>query len=601
MFSHYVRSRLFIRAEGFPNADRKNQNISFLRRVMLILLRRHTMRKDVTQGCIPPPPPVCRRLTGLFCACLGIFFAFTTCKAPMGLGDSIDWEAPVLTIDPGSNPRYVRLGTTLEGTVTDNVGVSSVIMRDAVSGKELFQAEVTGNRWKINLNFSEEQNGEKIVAEIVSYDRARNSNDQSMVSITLIIDIRPPITEDMSINRTPMKTARLETYSKLMELETTDPRGEKSANVDNYQNGWFHLKGKVSEEETRIEVVSLNIYDAREPDTLLLSLERLPDSSAFSPLWLIKEEDIINAGEAVFQNYRTNYYDNNERYYYRVAITAIDRSGNENEVRTEDEGFFCMWVKGDEPKGVFDPVMGTVVARGTPLPVEFFDDDQLGWAYSALFTKAQWDGVKPVADNDVFVPGGSGEQKLTWLKENLIAGKTIYNWRLDKYNGNNGKTEPLKELIGDAERDNQLVYIPTGNQELDYGEFVLITLASDRKVDPHTGNGPEVTNKNTWKGRSWNIQIIDDSAPIIVFDTVITTDSDYDVDKHTGGEKLEFIPAARTGDSPEENTFPKLTDGRYFEINGYTLRENSSMANTVQKFRMAWIPFEISGVLTLHL
>ena len=52
------------------------------------------------------------------------------------------------------------------------------------------------------------------------------------------------------------------------------------------------------------------------------------------------------------------------------------------------------------------------------------------------------------------------------------------------------------------------------------------------------------------------------------------------------------------GGSPEENTFPSLTDGRYFTIKGYTLRAINSSVNTdvkrVTRFRMAWIPYYIN-------
>jgi hypothetical protein len=527
-------------------------------------------------------------------------FTFSTCDTPMGLGEPIDWEAPVLTIDPVANPLYVRTGTKLSGTVSDNTGVGSVIMRDSVSGDTLYTAKVTGNRWEINLSFDESRNGEKIAAEIVAYDRARNSADSSMATVTLIIDIRPPIIDDVLITRTPTKTAFLETYAALKALEESDPKGEISENVDKYQNGWFYINGKVSEEETGIEIVSLNIYDAENPDTLFLSLES-EDSSLYSPRWLVKEEDIIEAGEEVFPGYKTE-YENNQRKYFRVAIIAIDKSKNENEISlpetfiTEDTGFFCMWKQNDEPKGIFDPSIGTVVTRGTPLPVEFFDDDQFDKAYSALFTLDQWEGEKPVADG-VSIIGSSDTEKFERLKEQLLDGETIYNWRFDKYQGDSqGRetSEPLVELIGGASVSDKLIYVPTGSSELDYGDFVLVSFAGDKKLEPHIA-GSESTTPNVWSGKVWNIQVIDDNAPLIVFDTVVTTEPGYDAGEHSGSIVKEPISEARTGDSPEENTFPKLTGGQYFELNGYTLRENSSGLNTVKSLRMAWIPYGMPG------
>jgi hypothetical protein len=533
---------------------------------------------------------------------------FTTCDLPMGLGDPIDWEPPVLTMDKGySNPLYVRLGTKLSGTVTDNIGVDRVILRNANTGAEMFKANLLPNdRWEIALDFSPEQNGEKIAVEIVAFDRVGNSGDTSIAAITLIIDIRPPIIQDMWISRTNVKTAYLETYHDLFDLERTDPYGQYgtlSENVNKYQNGFFYINGKVSEEETRIEVLGLNIYDADDPNTPLLltpgeSRFSLPKSegSDYAPIWLVKEEAILNAGNLLWPGYKTNYYENGSRYYYRVAIYAVDRSGNEGEsIIIEDEGFFCMWEKGDEPKGIIDRLVGRVVTKGATIPIEFFDDDTLDWAYTGLLTQDQWDGIEDIAPGTK-IPQTDNDGKLLWLKERLRGEKNagiVYDWKYDK---KNGTQQEIVDQIAGKTFDERIIYLQTGNDESDTGLYVLFTLTQDKKLDPHPAvyTGSIETLKPRWKGRLWEVDVIDENAPLIVFDTVDTTDN-YDPTIHSG---FDTIPGASTGDSPEENTFPKLTDGRYFEINGYTLRayrEDQEIPNSVVKFRMAWIPFGIEG------
>ena len=550
----------------------------------------------------------------LFIALAALSIYFTTCDMPMGLGDPIDWDPPVLTMDPGyPNPLYVRLGTMLAGTVTDNIGVDRVILRNANTGEQMFKANLLpNNRWEIALDFSAEQNGEKIAVEIVAFDRVGNSGDSSIAAITLIIDIRPPIIKDIKISRTAVRDAYLETYHELFDLERTDPYGPYgtlSANVNKYQNGFFYIKGEVSEQETRIEVLGLNIYDAnRDPNTPLFltpgeSRFSLPKSegSDYAPIWLVKEEDILNAGDVLWPNYKTNYYENGSRYYYRVAIYAIDRSGNEGEsLIIEDEGFFCMWEKGDEPKGIIDRLIGSVVTKGATIPVEFFDDDTLDWAYVGLLTEDQWDGIEDIAPGTK-IPQTDNDGKLLWLKERLLAGGIVYDWKYDK---KNGTQQEIVDQIAGKTFDERIIYIQTGNDESDTGVYILFTLTADRKLDPHTGNGPMDTNRSRWKGRLWLVDVIDENAPLIVFDTVNTTDSDYNPAEHSGSEINEPNLNARTGNSPEENTFPKLSEGddgnggRYFEINGYTLRayrEDQAVHNSVVKFRMAWIPFGIGG------
>jgi hypothetical protein len=544
-------------------------------------------------------------------AALSLVFSLNTCDMPMGLGDPIDWEPPVLTLDPGyPNPLYVRLGTMLAGTVTDNIGVERVILRNANTGVEMFKANMLpNNRWEIALDFTAEQNGEKIAVEVVAFDRVGNSGDVSIAAITLIIDIRPPIIKDIKISRTAVRDAYLETYHELFDLERTDPYGlygTLSANANKYQNGFFNIKGEVSEQETRIEVLGLSIYDAnRDPNTPLLltpgeSRFSLPKSggSDYAPVWLIKEEDILNAGDLLWSNYKTNYYENGSRYYYRVAIYAIDRSGNEGEsLIIEDEGFFCIWEKGDEPKGIIDRLVGTVVTKGATIPIEFFDDDTLDWAYVGLLTQDQWEGIKEIAPGTK-IPDGSNDEKLQWLKEKLLAGDTIYDWKFDKKPL--ADQQKVADQIAGKTFDERIIYIQTGNDDNDTGAYVLFTLTADKKLDPHTGIGPSDTNKPRWKGRAWYVDVIDENAPLIVFDTVNTNEVGYDPDDHTGSPNKEPIVAAQTGDSPEENTFPKLTEGtdgnggQYFEINGYTLRayrEDQEIQSSVVKFRMAWIPF----------
>jgi hypothetical protein len=568
------------------------------------------------------------------------------------MGDAIDWEPPVLTLEPAPpTPYYVRQGAVLSGTVTDNISVDRVILRDATTGEELFRATITGGRWEIVMDFIEDDNNRKIMAQVIAYDRAGNTGEQSMVAVTLIVDIGPPIIDDMWIQRTDIRAADLETYNVLKALETQDPSGERSGNANRYQNGWFYIDGTVAETETRIDIVSLNIYDERDPDTALLELGKLDTSNNYKPRWLVSEEALLAAGEEQWPGYTASYR-NGERYYYRVTVTAYDRSENESEyhenfyledLRVEEQGFFCMWQNADRPKGPLDPSVrvsaaGTktnpvVVQKGSTLPVEFFDDDRLLWAYTGLLTIEQWNGLdelvvanrKQIAPG-VTIPAGTDAEKLQWLRDRLRnntgTAAEVYNWRYDRYSTETQTNNKIIDEVDGKAIDEKLVYVQTGSQEKDNGEYVLFSLVADKKLPPHPESGDAnykdiVTNK-TWENPSlWYVNVIDENEPLIVFDVVNTlTDPTYDINmpnppnnstspgdsyvvaKHPGGRVLEPKGLAyRTGDSPEDNTFPKLTGGQLFEINGYTLRLDNTNAteNSVSKFRMAWIPFNVPG------
>ena len=558
--------------------------------------------------------------------------ALTTCNTPFGLGDSIDFEPPVLTIDPPPpNPLYVRQGTVLEGTVTDNVNVDRVIMRNAVSGEIMRSAKsgnemraalsggATSKQWKLELDFTEEQNGEKIAVEIIAYDRGGNTGDRSFVALTLIIDIRPPVVEDIWIQRTNIRRADLESYQSLKELETTDSRGERSVNMDRYQNGAFHVSAVAAESETRIDIISLNIYDAiRDPNTPLLVLEREQDSNStdFKPRWLVEEDKLIAAGQARWSDYANRYYNNGERYYYRVAVIALDRSKNESQsLIREDQGLFAMWERADIPKGIIDPLVGgvsgtIVITKGATLPVEFFDDDQLLFAYTGLLTREQWDGSRPLNGAGLVMMGGNlsgttNAERLQWLKQQLTGDVEINDWRMDRYHNdinsdNSNVPKPPIDNLAKSPINQTTPFVQTGNNDKDNGSYVLFAITADTKLAPHDTTKAAATFRTRERLELYDVEIIDENEPLIVFDTVNTGLGGYDPGVHPGSDIKENFKAAQTGNSPEENTFPRLTDGRYFEINGYTLRANKAsvdvdVRNTVQKFRLAWIPFRLAN------
>jgi hypothetical protein len=575
--------------------------------------------------------------------------SFSACESTLGFGDPIDWEPPVLKLDSNRNPRYVGDNTQLMGTVTDNIAVGRVELRYAIPDPvtreqiKLGEAVLSGDNprsksWSIELKretFEEwaellgydKIDGAKIPVEIVAYDTSQRSGDTSIRAISLIIDLSPPVVENTWITRTlstPMRIFYLESLEELEKLAETDPRGEVNGNVDKYQNGWFYIDAQLTEEETKIEELRLQIYDTRYAQPLFLEGEYVDEDGTVqyrgierdkksnndfstpvtAPRWLIKEEALIAAGEAnLFPSYKTN-YDNGQRYYYEVVISALDMSENEGRWKNADEGFFIMWEKGDVPKGFLDLVVGgaddddseigkVTRTKGDLLPVEFFDDDSLSWAYTDLLTLDQWRGYKEGGNytsgpavylNDATpqlrMPDGTDEAKLTWLKEQLRAGKTILNWKNDKgyYNPTETK-QPVTELLGGKTPDEKTAFIQTGTRAGDYGDYVLFTLVGDKKLSPHDPaySGPLNTLKDRWAGSKWDVLLVDDNKPMIVFDTVNVFDNNHNL--------------IRRG-SPEENTFPLLDEGRYFTIHGYTLRQcNEGETNSVSTLHMAWIPY----------
>jgi len=564
-------------------------------------------------------------------AALLLVVSLSTCDSSFGFGEAIDLEPPVLELwKPDRDPSYVRENAELTGSVTDNIAVARVELRygKGEPRKVLSTATITGDKptsktWSITPDFYnwaellgfDSIDGEKIPIEIVAFDKAGNTGATSIRALSLIIDLSEPSVEDVWITRSSMRMSYLEPlgYSvnpeegTLRRLEITDPNGEVSANADRYQNGWFWIDARLAENETKIDNVKLQIFDTRFPDTPLLEddgeetveslfegRKRDEGTTVTAPRWTIKEENLIARGAALFNeahgiDYAADYYINGKRYYYQVVIVAHDKSENKSAWKLEDQDFFVMWERSDVPKGFLDPMIGTQITKGDMLPVEFFDDDSLIKAYTDLFTIDQWRGytegsnyANPAtavyldAGNTLRMPDGSNDDKLAWLLGKLQAETAVPNWKNDRA-GHETENNTITELLDGTSPNEKTAFIQTGTKDEDYGEFVLFTLTQDKKLDPHDKAGPNDTNRDRWAGRVWNITIVDDNQPMIIFDT-------------------EDDPVTGEYGSPEENTFPRLPDGRHFTIKGYTLRQgDSTSSNKVETLRMAWIPFGASA------
>jgi len=525
----------------------------------------------------------------------------TTCQNAVGFGNSIDFEPPILTLDPGPNPRYVSQRTVLTGTATDNIAVEKVICRDATNPGIIYgTASLRGDRWSMTMNFTEADNGRKIPVEIVAFDKMGNSGERSIQTISLIVDLHPPIFDELLIWRNAAgRTEPLENLNDLKALETSDPYGERSENVDRYQNGTFWFRAQVTENETTVKTIVLNVYDAdhdAEGQEIYSEVRDL-DSSAYSPQWTIKETDLVNAGEAKGWNYRQRATPgNNGRIYLRVSVVAMDMADNTKTWR-EDYGYFCLYQNADNPKAVVGGGKVQFVEVGTPLHVEIFDDDNVQTAYVALMKREDFNNI---------LPGASDQATVEKLKDKLVAGDTVLDYKGDQI---------TNCVAPGTTPESFMVDISAGRFDSDFGEYVLIGIVQDVKSPPHDSTDDSTGWKPVWGCYPNSITVTDNSAPLIVIDTVDTTITSgpdkYDPLTHPGSDTDK--PLASTGNSPEENTFPKLLappsngvipippfkviePGRYFTINGYTLRAKNVTGSTppvkVTTFRMAWIPYD---------
>ena len=533
---------------------------------------------------------------------------FSSCSGgTIGFGQAIDFEPPVLTLDPGPSPRYINTETILSGTVIDNVAMGKVSVRDAVNPSTVFSTITSfpENRWETQLSFTEDYNGKQLVAEIIAWDKAGNSGEKSVAYVTLVVDISPPLFDKPEIKRSFTRTAGLQTYNDLIKLEDElDPRAEKYQYVDYYQNGAFWLTAGIRELETYAGSIVLVLYDLEhdEEDEELYSAN-FENSNPFAPEWTIKEELLAERGDARGWSYSKRLEDG-ERIYLRASIIAKDLASNTGTYNTgrdkrDDYGYFCLYRSADLPRALRAGGVGELLPPGTTIPIDVFDDDDLDIAYIDLLTLTQYSAYA----------GATDREKLETIKDKLEAYRLgsstepVYNWKNQgtAFHNETGSSAVISNVVPDSGINPYIqVLVETGKDAIDCTEYRMIGIVRDKKSEPHNSEDSKTRWESVWNYYVYKFTLVDDSAGLIVIDITDTSSAEYQSCTH-GDENCrhngyDVISGASSGNSPEESTFPSLTDGKYFVINGYTLDESTTdVPGRIDTIKIAWIPFNITG------
>jgi len=541
-------------------------------------------------------------LFGLFLSIFVISLVFSSCDMGIGMGKEVDLEPPTLMIDPGPNPRFINASTVISGSCFDNVAVTRITAVGLVDGearefgKNLVINNST-NRWNMELDVTEELNGQRILLTITAFDAVGNSGEDSIQNLTIIVDVRDPVFSNLMLWRSDTRFTRLEPLSDLVDIGTEfidgirNPNycdGSRFSNVERYQNGAFQIKAQLMDRETPIdrESVTLYIYDAyHDNEGEYLIEKKTTGGTIFTPEWFVTEQELIDAAAGRGWDYET-VLAGGGRLYFRVTATAKDRADN---IARDDFGYFCVFRTADIPKAA--PLANPrFLDLRSQIPVFIFDDDLIGEAYVGLLTESQFVS---------YGPGLNDEERMDILLQKFKAGETVYNWIRERhYNessgnyGTSGYTDDdaiFKNLAG-SNSEQLHVNVLTGTTEKDYGDYVLVMFVVDKKSAPHNTSTSagiiETRAQPIWVAKHYQVTIVDKNNPLIVIDT-------------TPGSP-DPIPGASTGNSPEENTFPILYainggQKRYFDINGYTLDEDTNGRGRVDLFRMAWIPYKEPG------
>ena len=551
----------------------------------------------------------------LFMALCILPITLGTCNNSLGFGPPVDLEPPELWLDPTPSPLFANASRIISGTARDNVGVVRVVAREQISGRILGSLSFPGLRevrWSMQLDFDGFEDGTRIVVDFTAFDHAGNSGEGDTQSLAIIIDKSPPTFGSVTIWRSDTRFAELHPLEYLRRLHRElDPFLNNPQFVDYYQNGVFRIHAEVMDRETSIlpESTRLVIFaldaDGNDLGEVFYRVPPPESHSPFSPFWIVSENDLIDgarrlADELALQGrdihnlrrYEEILAGNGQqspeygRLFFRVRVIAYDFARN-REVGDEF-GYFLLSRLADAPRIVTGADI-RVLGLNAAIPMDIFDDDSLDWVYVDLMTRDQFRNIGPAL---------TAQERLEVIRQRLENGIPVPTWKADPAYvntvGGDASSVFTNRRTGTTYPGSLNFNVFVGTDASHHGDFVLVAIVKDKKLPPHAEYIPGSTDPFVQLSRpSWTVwhrevTVADRNAPLIVIDT---TDGD-------GSSHL--APHLQTGHSPEENTFPKLDVRRnaqgeithaFFELNGFTLDDDSNSRGRVDEFKIAWIPF----------
>ncbi len=481
-----------------------------------------------------------RSSLALSAICLILAVVFGSCEQSVGFGNTIDFEAPTLTVTsiilPDGTKRIIEGDSSiligqgikvgpeciLTGEAWDNVLVTGIQVEETGPNAEIINgrtrvwnnAEISPKgpdgkqTWRIALDGI--QKGERNIT-ISAFDKHQIQGLSMTRNLTLLVDTDPPFVESVRIERSPGAYVDLLSKSR---LETLDPN--KLEYVDYFQNT---IRASIVH-DFELSGVSLNFLNEQGEAVFSEGLER--DSGGLTtPMWLITEEMLTGANP----DYSSG------RHYLQAVITAKAEAGHsgQNDVYDEDgDGLvsnelysLCWYPEADNARIQMDEETEKILKekgaisteRNSNIPITIFDDDTLHAVYTAIVSKADW---------DLFMQGETDDQKLQSL-----------------YDATEREKFPQISPVNVGSVRNTTIPVTSASER---GEYRLVVLVQDTHAS------------GRWTHRLFTVQVMEDGIPVI------------------------------SVTSPAENTSPVLTDGTF------TLEGSVLNLDEVEFLRIAWVP-----------
>ena len=418
---------------------------------------------------------------------------FTSCE--IGMGNSLDLEAPVITITSPEKLSYQKLDFTMTGTCYDNIEVTSVVIANAEPEtsplyKVYAYATIDGENWTADLHIPKEEEGD-ITFKCTATDKSGNSSSRSFKQIELFIDETSPEGLAWYIDKGNHKQIAL------MDLEDIKALNfNNSVNKDIPQNDDFTVYAKMYDAMS-IEHIKLFLSD--EDGNVISSLTKEvteltyanTSQSIYNPSFSFKKSD--------FSDYSTG------KHYFKLSYWSKDKSGNES---VRDLLWMLWYPESDLPgieigtdNDVYDNNSLRITVNNS-ISTNFFDDDAL--------KEVKWAIRKPSNVNytaeQLIKNSSTRDAAFSSVKQDYeLVGSKIFD-----ISGSSGYTTDYLVPGND-------VQAPSIPMEL---KFIVCALDS----------------KNNWNAKIIDLIVDDNAKPLLFIDTPI----ENTIPKIKDGEKSIF-------------------------------------------------------------
>lgn len=369
---------------------------------------------------------------------IALFILIAGCSQPnffVGGGQSLDLEAPKLTLLTPANFSFVPANFSVEGIVTDNVGVEEVVV--IISGKDgekvkTCNAAISGDKFKADI--TDFPSGEYSVV-VNAYDEARNTSTTSSKSISITVDAG---SSSLTL-RKPLL------FSSLSEDVLNSKKFHVYADLDYFKNEKFEFSGTVEEDygvgalTLQLEFVGSNeegaLFDASESNPIVWNYRVFRKNGEY--YYNNGSEDV--SAQDLFSGSLNNFsfkidsskilidgspLDYNLKHYFKVRIIAEKKT-----VPVENfdfyPGYLCIYPKSDEPWVVPSFVEGTSFSAGSSIFGEVYDDDGVS-EKGIFYCIAAKDKPQPKLEDFTAVGNGTIRKNvLTWkidLQKDILPG-----------------------------------------------------------------------------------------------------------------------------------------------------------------------------------